>query len=168
MRKTRLFLAVILAAFLLLSGSVVLADSVSIDTVLGTRIEVFLPEGVICKSKPVTDAGLVKVNIDYSATNWTEVLKRNASRDNLCVTLKLTAPDGYIKGACENLVDMDMPDINNGYVPDFFVGMDTNSLSDGTCSGFIMFAGIQMGQPAMLSFDTLNDCGVIVCWENAK
>lgn len=166
MRKTRSFFTVFLAAVLLMISSVAFAAQVT-PVPAGRIQDVRLPAGVVTRGNPTISDGLVTVYVDDDATDWTEVLRSNASRDILCVSLKLTAPSGMTKGTHENFSEPDSAEIISGTVPDWFAEYTPENLSDGrTISGESVFAEIQMGQPAMLEFAYTIGSGTLVCWGN--
>ena len=170
MYKVKLFLTIILFSVLLVTGSAALAEDIT-PVLKDERIQgITLPVGIVTRGEPDVNEGVITLSIDYDATDWTEVLNKNANRDNLCISLRLAAPEGSVKGVCENISDADSSQmLKDMTVPQWFIDeCSPVNLADRTLSGEAVFAEIQMGQPAMLQFANPTGCGTIVCWENTK
>lgn len=145
--KAKLFLTIILFSVLLVTGSAALAENIT-PVLKDERIqEITLPVGIVTRGEPDVNEGVVTLSIDYDATDWTEVLKKNASRDNLCISLRIAAPEGSVKGVCENISDADSSQmLKDKTVPQWFMEeCSPENLVDCTLSGEAVFAEIQMG-----------------------
>lgn len=160
--------ALLMAALMLLCGSHALAESM--NKVPAERIQsVTPPEGIVTIGEPVIADGKVTVRVDDDKTNWTEVLMKGASREQLHTFLTISVPDGMTKGTRENFGALDketLAGIEQGVAPGWFADYETYPLEDGVMDGSAIFAEILFDETTYVRPEAATGAGTVICWEN--